>query len=104
MTCSGARGNPLYQWRMADGGGRKPAPDARPAGNCQLPTGGLLAKQVPRMRLPRRPDSQGVDGGVSAAEQRLQVGAAEGEVHRLLREADDADALPGRLEHPDASR
>ena len=50
------------------------------------------------MRLPRHLDAQGVNGSISAAKQRPQIGAAEREIHRLFGKLDDPDALARDLQ------
>src|SRR5262245_54750794 len=71
---------------------------ARRASPASLPP-----QLVPGMRIARHLHAQRVDGGVGAAQQRAQIGPAEGEVHGLLGPADDAEALAVGREHPDAA-
>src|ERR1044072_5674731 len=62
-----------------------------------------LAGFVEWVRIARDLHAQRVNRRVRAAEERLQVVAAEREVHRLLGKLDDADALAVGVEHPDAA-
>ena len=56
------------------------------------------------MRLPGHLHLQCVHGSMRAAQQRTQVGTAEGKIHCLFRKADDANALAVGREHPDSAR
>ena len=88
-------------------------PRARPSGTFPLQSAGKIpalrafalrpGTQIPGVRVARHLHAQRVDGGVRAAQHGAQVGAAEGEVHGLLRPLDDADALAVGREHPDAA-
>src|SRR5712691_3880526 len=59
---------------------------------------------VVRMWLSRHPDAHRVDRRAGGEEQRLEIGAAEGEVGRHLGSADDAEPGPIGGEDPRAAR
>src|SRR5438552_4148156 len=66
--------------------------------------GSLRPQPIPRVRLPRHLAAQGVDRGAGGKENRLQVGAAKGEVGGDLRRADDAEPRAVGGKYPSAAR
>src|SRR5690348_14672513 len=65
--------------------------------------GSLRPRPIPWVRLPRNLAAQRVDRGARGEEDCPQVGAAEGEVGRDLRRADDPEPGPVRREDPSAA-
>jgi hypothetical protein len=72
--------------------------------NGRARSGLPLVQLVPGMRIARHLNPQRVNRGMRAAEQRLQIRSAEGEVDRLLRPSDNADLPAVRRHDPDAAR
>src|SRR5690242_3797414 len=64
----------------------------------------LRSEAIPRVRLSRHSAAQCVNRSAAGKEDRLQVGAAKGEIGRDLRGADYAEPGPVRREHPGAAR
>src|SRR5437870_10637032 len=64
----------------------------------------LRPEAVARLWLARHLAAQRVDRGAGSKEDRLEVGAAKGEVGRYLRGADDAEPRAVRREHPGPAR